>query len=148
MSVFIRSPFNYDPDIDSFKSGLDCSSSPSRAQQHFRDECDINVLVARFQRTGMAPPPQAPDLAVFDQVFDFQTAMDAVVSARESFQALPSAVRSRFHNDPGEFLAFIHDDDNRSEALKLGLISPPPPDPVAPPPQRVVVVNPDSDESS
>lgn len=145
--MFVKSPYNYDADVESHRTGIDFSDSPSRAQQHFRDECDINVLVDRFQRTGMPPPPQAPDLAVFDDVFDFQTAMDAVVSARESFQTLSATVRARFHNDPGEFLNFVHDADNRDEAIKLGLLTPIP-DPVAPEPQRVVVVNPDTGEIS
>lgn len=147
MSMFIRSPYNYDGDIVSFQTGLDCSEAPTRAQQHFRDECDINTLVKQFARTGVPPAPSAPPMAIFEEAFDFQTAMQAVVDARVAFDALPSDLRYRFHNDPGAFLAFVHDDANRDEALKLGLIAPTP-DPVAPEPLQVVVVNPDTGEIS
>lgn len=121
--MFVRSPYNYDADIDSFQSGLDCSDSPSLAQQHLRDECDINVLVARFARVGLPDvPPVFPDMADFDEVFDFQSAMNVIVEGREAFSRLPSNVRARFSNDPGQFLAFFHDDKNRAEAEALGLV--------------------------
>lgn len=145
--MLVKSPYNYDADIHSFHTGLDFSDSPSRAQQHFRDECDINFLVNTFARTGIPPAPPAPPMATFEEVFDFQTAMNAVVSARESFAGLSSTIRSRFDNDPGKFLNFVHDPDNRDEAVKLGIVVNPPP-PVAPEPQPVVIVNPNPADSA
>jgi len=129
--MFVRTPFNYDGDVVSHKSGLDCSDAPTRAQQHFRDECDINVLVARFARTGLPEAPQVPSMAQFDEVLDFQSAMQTIIDARAAFGQLPSNMRARFQNDPGQFLAFVHDDANRDEAVRLGLVQAPPvPDPV------------------
>lgn len=128
--MFIRSAFNYDPDIVSFKSGLDCSESPTRTQQHFRDETDINILVARFQRTGVPPAPSVPPLSAFDEIFDFQSAMQTIIDANASFASLPSNLRARFSNDPGAFLNFVHDDANRDEAVRLGLVPAPAPEPV------------------
>lgn len=129
--MFIRNPFNYDMDIASFKTGLDCSSDPTRAQQHMRDETDINIMVERFARTGMPPaPPVSPDPVDFDQVFDFQSAMNVVVEGRQAFMELPAKVRARFQNDPGQFLAFIHDDSNMLEAQALGLVPRPAVEPV------------------
>lgn len=133
--MFVRSPYNYDSDVDSFVSGVDCSDDPSRAQQHMRDECDINVMVARFVNTGIPDAPPFPTPPDFDQVFDFQSAMNVIVEGREAFAALPSRTRARFQNDPGQFLAFVHDDRNRAEAVSLGLIDPvlePVVDPVPP----------------
>lgn len=123
--MFVRSAFNYDGDVDSFKAGLDCSESPTKAQQHFRDECDINVLVARFARTGVPDALPAPSMAQFDEVFDFQSAMQTIIDANASFASLPSKVRARFQNDPGQFLNFIHDTENRDEAVRLGLVPKP-----------------------
>lgn len=131
--MFVRTPFNYDGDVVSHKTGLDCSESPSRAQQHFRDECDINVLVARFARTGVPEALPAPPMAAFDEVFDFQSAMQTIIDANASFASLPSKVRSRFQNDPGLFLNFLHDESNRDEAVRLGLVPPPPPVVSSPP---------------
>lgn len=121
--MFVRSAYNYDSDVASHRSGLDCSDSPTRAQQHMRDETDINVMIERFARTGMPPaPPVPPEPADFDQVFDFQSAMNVIVEGREAFMSLPSKVRARFQNDPAQFLAFVHDDSNRLEAEALGLV--------------------------
>lgn len=136
MTIFLRTAFNYDADVASFKSGLDCSvpqdygllekhPSRSRTQQHFKDETDINVMVERFSRTGELPPaPPAPAMADFDGVFDFQSAMNVLVDASRSFDALPAKVRKRFANDPHEMMQFVADEANYDEALKLGLVNP------------------------
>nr|QJB20506.1 MAG: internal scaffolding protein [Microvirus sp.] len=137
MTIFLRTPFNYDADVVSFQTGLDCSDDPSRAQQHMRDECDINVMVERFTRTGEIPQaPVVPHPVDFDEVFDFQSAMNVVVEAQRSFDALPAKVRARFSNDPGEFLAFVHDPASQEEARALGLLAPKAPvsEPAAVPP--------------
>lgn len=120
--MLVKTPYNYDGDVESFRTGLDCSDAPTRAQQHFRDETDINVLVARFARTGVPDaPPVAPPVD-FDDVFDFQSAMQRIIDARAAFGALPAKVRARFSNDPGQFLAFVGEDSNRDEAIALGLV--------------------------
>lgn len=125
--MFVRSPFNYDGDIVSEQTGLDCSDCVDRAQQHFRDETDINVLVQRFARTGVPEAPPAPAMAEFDQIFDYQSAMQTIIDAQRAFGALPSKIRARFQNDPNQFLNFVHDDQNRDEAVRLGLIPRPQP---------------------
>lgn len=134
--MFIKSPYNYDSDIDSFKSGLDCSDDPSLAQQHMRDETDINIMVARFQRTGLPEvPPALPGVQDFVDVHDFRSAMQAVIDAQRAFGDLPSATRERFGNDPGRLLDFVADSSNHDEAVRLGLVRAPvvPADPPAPP---------------
>lgn len=123
--VKVRSIFNYDRNFASIDSGVSFSNSPSRTQQHMKNETDINFLVNRFIKTGYPPVPPMPSGAEFNEVFDFQTAMNVVVRARESFNALPSRVRARFSNDPAQLMAFVSDESNRSEAIKLGLIEEP-----------------------
>lgn len=149
--MFVKSPYNYDPDVESFRTGISFVDFPSLAQQQFRDETDINVLVQRFSRTGVPPaPPAPPGVAEFAEVFDFQSAMQRVVDARVAFQALPSKIRSRFHNNPAEYVAFFHDPDNRDEALRLGLIERPPVPPSFSPvstPEPVVAPPPSADGS-
>lgn len=120
--MFIRSPYNYDGDVVSYQTGLDCSDSPSRAQQHFRDETDINVMVQRFQRTGVPEsPPVFPGVSDFTEVHDFRSAMQAIIDADRAFAALPSGVRERFMNDPARLLDFVADDANYDEAVRLGI---------------------------
>lgn len=125
--MFLRSgfPFNYDTNGDGDASGL-CCEDKSRALQSAAEECDINTIVRRFHLTGQLPENvRAPVFGDFDGVFDYQSAMNAVRAAQESFMAMPPEVRARFGNDPGELVAFCSDEANRSEAEKLGLLVPP-----------------------
>lgn len=130
--MHIRTPYNYDADVVSHQSGVDFSDHPSLAQQHMRDECDINVMIERFARTGMPDMSPAMEIDV-SEAFDFQGAMSQIRAAQEQFAALPSRLRERFRNDPSEFLSFVGNEDNRHEAIALGLIPKPTPEPEAPP---------------
>lgn len=129
-----RSSVNYCTDTNSLENGL-AFVEPSLAKQSFREECDINEIVRRFGVTGELPQGVvAPAYAEYDDVWDFQTAMNAVVHAQESFNAMPAATRDRFQNDPQKFLEFFADERNRAEGEKLGLVMPKPaPDPAPDP---------------
>lgn len=121
---FLRSSFNYDRDAASNESALICLD-PTRTQQQFKDETDINTIVERFGLTGELPDNvRMPQYADYGDIVDYHTAMNAVALANESFDMLPAKVRSRFHNDPSEFVDFCLDDNNRAEAIKLGLVDP------------------------
>ena len=123
-SIFIRTAFNYDADEVSAETGLSCSE-PTMAQQQFRDEADINIIMERFGRTGeLIAPARMPQYGDFNGVSDYHTAMNAVIEAQASFDALPAKIRATFDNDPGRFVEFCLDDSNRDEAVKLGLVAP------------------------
>lgn len=100
---------------------------PSLTQQHFREECDINRIMERYQETGNwgEQTNVRPQFGDFSTEFDFRTAQETVIRAREAFEALPSKVRRRFGNDPAELLEFLQDEANRDEAIMLGLIEKP-----------------------
>lgn len=136
---FVRSAWNYITDFTSELTGLDCSGDPSLAQQQFKDECDINVIVERFGLTGEMPlNPQVPKYGDFTGVYDFQSALNAINQAEASFMELPAKVRARFENDPQQLLEFVSDEKNREEAQSLGLLKITPPEAVksvaSPPP--------------
>lgn len=121
--VILRSMFNYDVDQVSVETGLVCQD-PSLAQQQFRDECDINNILERFNVTGQLPvTPLEPKFGDFTGINDYQTALNAVISAQESFDQLPARVRERFANDPAAFVDFCLDESNRDEMKALGLLS-------------------------
>lgn len=123
-TVFLRTPYNYDVDEASDASAVVCDD-PSLAQQHARDECDINVIVKRFGLTGELPSNvRAPRYGDFSDAVDYHTALNAVRAADEAFMQLPADVRIRFNNDAGAFVDFVSDDANRVEAEKLGLVLP------------------------
>lgn len=120
--VILRSMFNYDVDEASVETGLACQDL-SLAQQQFRDECDINVILERFNVTGRLPVvPLAPEFGDFTGVSDYQSALHAVMAAEESFDQLPARVRERFANDPAAFVDFCLDESNRDEMRQLGLL--------------------------
>ena len=119
---FLRTPHNYDRDIASNESGLECLD-PTMAQQQFREECDINTIMERFGRTGeLIAPVRMPQYGDFDGVNDYHSAMNAIVDAQQNFDALPAKLRARFSNDPAEFIDFCMNEDNREEAIRLGLV--------------------------
>jgi phage internal scaffolding protein len=121
--VFIRTQFNYDHNAASNASGLVCEE-PTRAQQHHRDECDINVILERFGKTGQMPVNAiSGTYGDFSGVHDYHTAMNTLIAAESEFAALPANIRSRFANDPANLIEFLDNEDNRAEAEKLGLVN-------------------------
>lgn len=144
MRPFIRSAYNYDMAAASMASAT-TNDLPSRTLQSQKAETDINVLVRRFgitgQIMGVQRPPLEGDFA--DSVTDFQSAMDMLRAAQESFDAMSSETRARFANDPARFVAFCSDPANLPEMRKMGLAIPEPPATIPPEPMPVRIVNPD-----
>ena len=120
--MFLRTPYNYDTDAASNESGLACEE-PSLAQQHFKDECDINTILERFNITGLLPQaPLPPRYGDFSGIGDYHTALNRVLAAQDEFEALPAQIRARFQNDPAQLIEFLQNENNRAEAEELGLI--------------------------
>lgn len=118
---FIRTPYNYNTDQASEETSLYCTD-PSKTQQQYAEEVDINTIVERFNASGEMPPTmQFPEQEEFIEAFDFQSAQNVIVKARESFMELPAKARARFENDPQRFMMFMNDPENQDEAIKLGL---------------------------
>lgn len=91
----------------------------------FAQECDINVIMKRYEATGQITHlNQRQPMWIDAPDMDFQGALHLVESARADFMALPSDIRTRFNNDPGQLLAFVADRNNLEEARKLGLLKP------------------------
>jgi len=135
--VFLRTPYNYDVGAASDKSGLLCTDD-SRTKQQFAEEVDINTIVKRFGVTGVLPAGRKPPtFGDFTGIGTFHEAMNMLAHAETEFMKLPSTVRAKFQNDPGQLLDFLQDDRNYEEAFKLGLVNerpkPPPKTPDAKP---------------
>ena len=122
---FLRTPYNYDLDAASNESGLACEE-PSLTQQHFKDETDIINILRQFIITGLLPEaPLSPRYGDFTGIVDYHSALNQVIAAEDEFMSLPADLRARFQNDPAQLIAFINDENNRSEAEKLGLLEVP-----------------------
>lgn len=120
--IFLRTPYNYDTDAASNESGLACEE-PSLAQQHFKEECDINHILKQFNITGQLPQnPLSPRYGDFTGISDYHTALNRVIAIDDEFMQLPANIRARFENDPEQLIAFLDDENNRKEAEDLGLV--------------------------
>lgn len=101
-------------------------------QQHMRDDCDVNVIMRRYQQTGELThiTAMAGEYGDYSEVLDYQGGLEQIRLAEELFMELPSSVRDRFKNNPGEFIDFATNPENLSELRDMGL-APPVPVPAA-----------------
>ena len=94
-----------------------------RTKQSFAAECDINNIMAKYQKTGaITHVNQHGAQYGFATSADFTDAMRLTTQAQEMFDGLPSSIRTRFANDPAQFLDFVQDANNEPEMRKLGIL--------------------------
>lgn len=110
----------------------------SRTKQAFKEECDVNNIMRRARETGIAPggqlaPWREADFTALPS--SYHEALNQVLEAEATFGLLPSAIRKRFNNDPGEFLNFATNPENGEELISLGLATRVLPDAVRDAPQ-------------
>lgn len=124
--------------------------SRSRTKPEFYKDCNINVIMKKYRRTGILGDPLSYREGVygdFSSGQDFADRMRQVVDMQRLFASLPAHIRSRFKNDPQELVDFVVKPENDEECFKLGLkVRPaapaavsaegaqPPATPVTPPP--------------
>ncbi len=90
-----------------------------RTKQCHADECDINKIMARFDRTGTIS-----HLSKFEGVyadfsdFDFHEQTTKLTRGREIFDELPAELRSEFGQSPAAFFAYVNDPANAKELRK------------------------------
>jgi len=100
------------------------SDSPF-TKQSFKDECDINTIMAQYQFTGELPNLNERAPQYLDATnFDFAVAMNEIAEAQSLFQDLPSSIRNKFENSPAKFLEFCSQEKNRPELDEMGLLRP------------------------
>lgn len=99
----------------------------SKTKQEFRKLTDINLMMKRCMRSGQLDHLSSarPVFADVSQIGDFRSVLQRMAEAREAFMRVPSAIRSRFNNDPAELVEFIQKEENLEESIKLGLIEDP-----------------------
>jgi len=91
-------------------------------KQAFKDDCDINKIMARFIKTGIMDHVRdhGPQYG-FASSDTFRESMEIVAKANSMFEELPSKIRNQFENDPGKFLDFVQDEKNLTEMQEMGL---------------------------
>jgi len=118
-AVVIRSAY----DGSRVRVGLFCPTLEDRTQQQYRDECNINFLMKRYEKTGILPQGRDAPLQYADvSAMDFTESMNRVAVVRGVFSQLDARTRARFENNPEHMLEFLADPGNAAEAVKLGLL--------------------------
>ncbi len=90
-----------------------------RTKQCFKDDCDINKIMTRFEVTGTIS-----HLAKWEGVyadfsdFDFQMQTQQLTRGREIFDELPAEVRKEFGQSPAAFFKYVNDPANADDLRK------------------------------
>lgn len=88
-----------------------CPASLGAAKQEFRDDADINRILARYRETGVLS--QARETPVFGIDVGFKSYAEAheiLDRAKEQFLKLPPEIRLELGNDPGRYAELASED--------------------------------------
>ena len=110
------------------------NDAPSLTQQQFKDQCDVNKIIAKYKTTGEWThlTKKGGVYADVSSIKDYHQSLQKVLDANNAFAALPAQIRNRFQNDPAQLLAFLQDPKNHAEGVELGLFEKPKPPAPAP----------------
>ena len=108
------------------RSGISFDGTELVTKQAFKDDCDINAIMRRWDKTGQVPMAagRVGYYGDFANAEDYHTSLCKIRNADAEFLNLPAHVRDRFENDPARLIEFLEDPENRSEAEELGIVSP------------------------
>ena len=98
-----------------------------RTHQEFKDECDVNLIIPKYDRTGLLTHVNeaVAQYGDYSEVNEYQESMNLVLQAQQSFGEIPANIRAMFNNDPGIFFEFATDPKNREKMVELGLAEAP-----------------------
>ncbi len=93
-----------------------------KTKQSFKDQCDINLIIARHTNTGVVSHlnKSTPGYG-YATSQDFSQAMRSITDAQNSFNNLSDEIQERFEGDPSKLLEFSQDPANKDEGVQLGL---------------------------
>lgn len=125
--------FNSRYSVTGVKPGI-TFTAPSATLQSFRDDADINCIIARFENTGVlvdpsVPVSRTPSFGDFSDLPTYQEAQNVILAAKNAFDTLSAKIRERFHNDPAAYYDFVRSlkkgSDDYVEAVRLGIVNQP-----------------------
>lgn len=94
---------------------------PSRTKQAFKDDTDMNMILARFSTTG-ALDHLSKYQAQYGDFSDYPDLMEAharIERGTEIFDALPAELRQEFGQSPGNFFKFVNDPLNKDRLKEI-----------------------------
>jgi len=88
------------------------NNEPSKTWQAAKDECDVNLIIANYNRTGLLGHvnPKQPMYGDFSEALQLQEAIALVRGAESEFMQLPAHIRAMANNDPVTFLEMLADE--------------------------------------
>ncbi len=91
-----------------------------RTKQAFKDDTDINRILARAQKQGSISHlnKYGGEFADFEE-FDFLEAQLQIRRAGEIFEALPPELRREFQQSPSMFFEFVNDPANKGRLKEI-----------------------------
>ena len=95
---------------------------PGQTKQNHKKECDINVIMAKYQKTGVIThiKNHGREYGDYDAI-TYEEAMQTVAEGNSLFEELPSKARAHFDNDPAKFMETVNSEDGINTLKKLGL---------------------------
>lgn len=107
------------------------NTEPSLTQQQFKDQTDINRIMAQYEKMGISygnlPNDQS---AVYGDVSlipnNYQEILHKVAAAEAAFLQLPAELRSQYNNNPQDLVDWLAKPENNAKAVELGLKKPKP----------------------
>lgn len=135
-AIFFKTPNNHDTDAESLSTALTCKD-PSKTQQQFAKDADINNILRQFMDTSdpniLNPRGLAPTYMDVPET-DLQSEIITSWEVNEAWDRLPSKVR-KLLNGPQDLVRLIEDAERTGETEELhalGLMKPPPAPPEPP----------------
>lgn len=100
---------------------------PCRTEQHHKDLCDITKIIKGMDADQLVQhvSQQKAFYGDFTITNEYKESLDFVKKAQDEFMELPSDLRLEFDNDPGLFLEFVSNPDNREKMTEMGLMEAP-----------------------
>lgn len=88
-------------------------------QQHVK-ACDINTIMAKYQKTGVIDHVNKYAARYGDiEPITFFDAQNIVADAKTQFEELPAYIRDQFENDVGQYLELMTTDEGVDQLKKM-----------------------------
>lgn len=104
---------------------LTVNQEPSKTDQQWKEDCDVNNIIRKFLKTGQINHlnHKQGSYADVSEIPDLLEATMQIQQASDLFSDLPSQVRKRFNNSPLDMIDFLKNPENFEEAQELGLLN-------------------------
>lgn len=85
-----------------------------RTKQGFKDSCDINKILRKWQKTGTIThlAKYQGQYGDFSDIDDLLTAQERLARGQAIFDELPGEVKREFNQNVGDFYKFVNDPAN------------------------------------